>query len=63
MDEVIVSHDDLTDEQVSEFRHAATQRGVDAVVEWDGAPHMVTCVERVDGVERFTLEPIPRPFG
>lgn len=63
MDEVVVIGKDLDEEQRRAFRRAAGKQGVEAVVEWQGHPHMVTKVEPGREGDEFTLEPIPRPFG
>ena len=61
--EIEIRSHDLSEEQRDEFRRAAEEDGGEAVVEWEGAPHMVTSRRDRDGVELFVLEPIPRPFG
>lgn len=63
MDEVTVNRSELTDEQAEAFRRAAGERGIDSVVEWQGRPHVVSRIEDTPQGERFTLEPVPRPFG
>lgn len=63
MDVVILTRSELTEEQVEAFRRAAGERGVDAVVDWKGRPHVVTEHETGPEEEEFRLEPIPRPFG
>lgn len=63
MERTTVTSDDMTEEQAEAFRRAAGTRGVEAVVDWNGRPHVVTAWRQDDDVDEFTIEPIPRPFG